>query len=372
MSTVNYYFDYNATFPLSKKVKTFLREGDLFFSNPSSLHTIGKRTKAEVLKVTEFLSNFFQLKNSSIFYHSGATEGINTFFKSFLNESYDDLLFLYAKTDHLAVINVMKYIEGKKVEVSSYSTVEDLIKILETNLNKKIILNATWANNESGIIFDIKRLQIFKKKYKNLIVHVDSAQVLGKIELTQFQDAFNLIDAFTFSGHKIGALSGTGFSILNNSLKLHPLIHGGGQQLGLRSGTENYLGILSLKLALEDLLLKAESDNRSQLLFEKKLLEYFKEEIIIVGLDQNRLPNTTLVIFKNLKADFLLTKFDLNHIYVSAGSACSSGSIKGSHVLIESGFEQYKNQAIRFSFHPHWSEEDALHYFYLIEKLFPR
>ncbi len=332
------YLDFNATSPLASKVTDFLAGGDLFYANPSSTHSSGKSSKKIFLEVYDFIFQFFNLPKTefNLVFHSGATEALNTF----LNQDGYDLL--YSVTDHPSVKEVIK----DKKRVFEY----DFLNGIYPNIDReKLILNATWVNNESGVVHDLESIKQLKKKY-NAITHVDCSQVVGKVKDFDKLDPF--LDIYTFSGHKFGALGNTGFSFVKKSLSIDPLIRGSLLHEGLRSGTLNTLGIYSLKLALEDLTdqsyftkLKSFQDKVFNLVKSNKnlnLLSFKKQSL-----------NTCFFYHSKISSDLNLVKFDMAQIDISAGSACSSGVSKGSPLLQALGYGEYAKNGLRIS----WGKE---------------
>jgi cysteine desulfurase len=231
---------------------------------------------------------------------------------------------------------------------------------LQVHAQKTCLMNVTWVNNETGIVQNLQSI-LDTIKGKIVVLHVDGAQAIGKIP--QWNELLPEVDAYTFSGHKFGALTGIGMTIFKEPGEFHALIVGGGQQNGLRGGTENVWGIASLRLALEStaknlpLLSHAAKD-----IIENKLTQALADQIIIVGQHSPRNVNTINVIFKKAPSDSALIHFDLAGMDVSAGSACSSGRLKASHVLVAMGLQAWKSHGLRFSFSPQMSIEAAQKY----------
>ena len=181
------------------------------------------------------------------------------------------------------------------------------------------------------------------------------------------------LDSYTFSGHKFGALKGVGFSFVKKVIEISPLLVGGNQQLGLRAGTENALGIYSLKLALEDMKDQFSANNLliAKNEIESKLIKLVgnKGEVVAVN-SAHRNLNTIFLILYGLKAEVLSVKFDLLGVDLSTGSACSSGIIKENRILMSMGYSyEDSRSALRFSFSPLMTTVDAQKYFGIIENV---
>lgn len=356
----NFYFDYNATAPFAENVKSELAKG-AFFSNPSAFYASGKRSKAIIDQTKDYLKKTFHTSHEVVF-HSGATEGINFYLKGCKPD-----LFIYISTDHSAVRSIAEYLTKEnclvhEIEVNQngeikFSQLEDILKKAQA---KNILVNITWVNNETGVVADLSSIKKVKEKY-SFNLHIDAAQAPGKI--ADFTNIPEYAEALTFSGHKFGALTGTGFTFIKNN-NVQPLIHGGGQQNNLRSGTENVLGIFSLQLALSELLqqFNAEELSAAKNLVEVELKNALQNEILIIGEKAVRNLNTINLIFKKLPSDQMLMMFDMKKIELSAGSACSSGRLKPSHVLSKMGFGNLAQHGLRFSFAPTMNRADAKKY----------
>ena len=354
-STNNYfYWDYNATSPLAQSVKDWVSTGDLHFANPSSIHSLGIKSKQQILETEEYLLDFFGLKKTHhLFFHSGASESINTILRSAME---NDLASYYCfQSDHSTSFNIGEYFAEEGRDVVFYQPLKNgdlpLEKLISSIADKPTVLNFTWVNSESGICWPLDFVTELKSKCTKTFIHVDGVQAIGKVH--GFNKLNPEVDAYTFSGHKFGALKGVGFSFIKKTNDFRPFILGGGQQRGLRSGTENPTGIYSLKLALEEVskndMLKNE-DAKSY--FEEKMLKAFSNNIHIIGKDATfRNTTTSLIWFKDIAINIFLTALDMGKIYVSSGSACSSGQLKPSRVLLSMGHDKESaKQAIRFSF----------------------
>lgn len=372
-----FYFDYNATSPLAKKVQDFLHDGDFLFGNPASLHLTGKNSKKFITETRNSLFKIFNLSADEfeLYFHSGATEGINNYFKGNALKYFSQkksISFFFSSVDHQAIINLEEDLKllGHNVfyfEINSDGEFDKnlLLKNIldEEKKNKNVFLNYTVINNESGVVWPLDFISEIKTK-TSTIVHVDAVQLVGKIE--NWDKLNPLVDAYTFSGHKFGSLKGVGFSFIKKMSPYKALITGGNQQFGLRSGTENALGIYSIKLALEEII---ENFNASELksakeFIEVEILNFLKEKANIVAYNSSfRNLNTIFLIIKNSKAELVSMKFDMNQIDISTGSACSSGIIKENRVLLSMGYTKEESKsAVRFSFSPFMTLKDAQNY----------
>jgi cysteine desulfurase len=214
-------------------------------------------------------------------------------------------------------------------------------------------------------------LAIQIKKETNCFVHVDAVQLIGKI--SNWNDLSAELDSYTFSGHKFGSMKGVGFSFVKKDFNFLPLLVGGNQQNGLRAGTENALGIYSLKLALEDIteLFDAPTIFSAKKEIESKILNLIGSKGKIVGINSPcRNLNTIFLVLHGKKAETLSAKFDLLGVDLSTGSACSSGVIKENRILMSMGYSfEDSRSSLRFSFSPLMNTTDAKNYFEKIESV---
>ena len=361
------YLDYNATSPFSKSVLQFLKEGDFLFGNPSSLHFTGKLANRYMKETKEFLFNLFQLDiNHKLIFHSGATEGINFFFRSLILEMFKSghrPVFLFSAVDHSAAYNQKIILEELGFPVFYFSVdkngqfcEQEILDLIAKHGDKDApypaVINYLFVNNETGVTWPLEAAQRIKKS-SGALVHVDAVQSVGKI--SGWQNILSSLDAFTYSAHKFGALKGVGFSFIRHDLSLSPFLYGGQQQEGLRAGTENVLGIYSIKLALEDLLKNEDFASARQ---KKRQLECALKNInpnlsLVTNEQNDSSTNTLVAIISKSDANTVLTAFDLSGIDVSSGSACSSGLSTPNRILENMGYTKtIAKSAIRLSWDP--------------------
>ncbi|MFL5784506.1 MAG: cysteine desulfurase family protein [Bacteriovoracaceae bacterium] len=366
------YLDFNATSPLSQSVQNWLKSGEFHFANPSSQHSAGKASRKVINESREKIFKVFHKneKDTRLFFHSGATEGISTIAHSFAEEARlcgRDLLICYSKIDHPAVNSLeenylgphVKFYEMKRGQDLFYSQEENYKAILdkkENNPDLIILVHHLWVHNETGHLSPLADLALLKK-IPDLYVHVDAVQAPGKVETWR---ELTHGDIFTFSAHKFGALKGIGFSFLPKNLPLHPLLTGGGQQSNLRSGTENPMGVQSIALALDDLV---KVDVKKLASLRERLVKEFSQRLqgigeVITASPDKMNANTIYFYLSKLTSDVSLALFDLNGMMISAGSACQSGAAKDSEILLHLHKGNSAKNGLRLSFGFSFSEED--------------
>ena len=321
----------------------------------------------------------------NLFYHSGASEGINSVFKGLALNAFKEkrkIAFFFSTVDHAAVYNLKSDLESlghsvhyfevcKNGEYDQEALIGNILKIKSEGFEAAI--NYTYVNNETGVVWSLERALTVKAK-TNAFVHVDAVQLVGKIY--NWKKLESVLDAYTFSGHKFGSLKGVGFTFLKKNSPIDPLISGGNQQNNLRAGTENVLGIYSLKLALLDFL---DESHLVDLACAKKYIEENLIKIlgekgeVVAYLNPIKNLNTIFVLFYGKNAETLSTHFDLCGIDVSTGSACSSGIINENRVLVKMGYTGIESRsAIRFSFSPFMNQQEAVKYLEYITKTIGR
>ena len=346
------YFDYNATAPLHKNVIKKIQNLKFEeFGNPSSVHKIGRNSKKIVEEVRRNILSILKAKNYDLIFTSGATESNNLAIKGFIKKNNIKTIFSL-QTEHSSVIDVVKNldIEKKFFNINPNGTVN--LKEIEEELTKQtnpFLVSIMFANNESGIINPIYEISKIVRKYKG-IMHCDGVQGLGKIEIDL--DSLD-VDLFAISSHKIGGPTGIGALLINTRNNISPEIIGGGQEKNLRSGTENFLGIVGFGEAINEVnnltkICNSEIKNNRDLL--ETNLKKLSNEIKIFGEDTDRLANTCYFAYPSMTSENQVIALDQHGICVSSGAACSSGKVEPSHVLKAMQVdEKYIHSAIRVS-----------------------
>lgn len=348
MSSDLIYLDYNASTPVRPQVNEIVQRTLALGGNPSSVHRFGRLARGVVDKARDAVATLVSTDPSSIIFTSGGTEANAVGIHSLVANGVERLIIL--ATEHDSVLAAAYNSGVKVVELPVLSSgcvdLEILEKVLSDGSRAGVAIHL--ANNETGVIQPIREVANYVHA-KGGFLHCDAAQGLGRIEVDLKQLG---ADTFSFSAHKIGGPQGVGAIIANNYSLLSPLQLGGGQERGLRAGTENVPGIAGFgraaELALEDLN-NAQSLQSLRDHLESSLLASFSN-LSIIGKDSERLPNTTCFAFSNLTSETQVIALDLSGIAVSAGAACSSGKVGPSHVLKAMGIsEGYAKSAIRIS-----------------------
>lgn len=320
-----------------------------FYANPNSIHKLGQKVKNEIEKVRQNIANIINESTENIIFTSGATESNNTIIKGYIEKTKKREI-LISSIEHKSVLNVAKYLAKKGIKIK-FLKVDENGKIdldyLKKSLSKETALACIiHTNNETGVKQDIKEISKILKEHE-IPLFSDTVQSFIKEEI-DFQD----IDFYSVSGHKINSIKGIGLLVKKKDLS--PLIHGGGQENGFRSGTQNVIGILAIGKAIEiwDKNKEEYKKNLKQLkeTFETRIKEEIPD-IKIVSEKVERANSISCLIFPKVDAQSLVISLGRQGVYLSSGSACSSGTPTPSHVLLAYGYsEEEALKAIRVSF----------------------
>ncbi|ENN91772.1 cysteine desulfurase family protein [Bartonella schoenbuchensis] len=355
MAVKRRYFDHNATTPLTKKAKIALFESLETFGNPSSVHAEGRAAKALLQKARRQIADRLNANPNHIVFTSGASEAAMTLLTPFYNMGYSKVQFshLYiGASEHPSIAQGGRFskelISTIAVDHNGLIQQDNLKLLLASHDNTKglPLVAIQAANGETGVVQKMKEIAAIVRDSGGILI-VDLVQYVDKnpIEINQFGGDF-----FILSAHKIGGPKGIGaFVSCGNLLMPQPLIIAGGQEKGMRGGTEALPLIASFGAAMSDPFTQEEVE---KLLYLRDKLEnglqQISNDVEIFGKNVQRLPNTTYFAVQNIKAETMQISFDLAGFAVSAGSACSSGKVKQSKILEAMGYH-IPNGAIRVS-----------------------
>ncbi|HOJ19713.1 MAG TPA: cysteine desulfurase family protein [Ignavibacteriaceae bacterium] len=326
------------------------------YANSSSNHLFGTSINNDVKVSRNKIAEIINSENNEVIFTSGATEAINLSIKGVAsNYSNKGKHIVTVQTEHSAVLDVCKYLETNGGYDITYLPVDEhgiinLDQLKHALRQDTILVSVMYVNNETGVIQPIKEISEITHN-NNSIFMTDATQAFGKIPI----DVNDLgVDLMSFSGHKIYGPKGIGVLYCRNrgknKVKIHPLIHGGGHERGLRSGTSNVPGIIGLskaaEIAVQEIEIDKERINRLRDILENELLKI--DNSFINGHKEKRIYNITNICFRGVDADAVIT--GLKNIAVSNGSACTSTSLTPSHVLKALGkSDDDAYSSIRFS-----------------------
>lgn len=345
------YFDHNATTSIHPEVLDamlpFLTSQQ---GNPSSNHSFGRTVQTAIEEARESVANSINAHPSEVIFTSSGTESNNTIIHG-ISRSYPESHFGFSTIEHPCVSEPIKSIESlgfKNTQIPVDSKGLLNVSALSNEEQKNItFLSVMMANNETGVIQDMPSI-IKWAKNNNIQIHTDAVQAIGKMNV-DFEKLG--IDAMTISSHKIYGPQGAAALILNKKIDLYPHLMGGGQEKGLRSGTENIAAIVGFGKACERVYTNVVTINneirKERLLLEKELKNL---GAVIFAEQTERLNNTTFFAFNNIDGSTLLTALDRKGYAIASGSACSSNSSEASHVLLAMGIEpEFAQGALRVS-----------------------
>lgn len=357
--------DYNATSPVLPEVLDAMIP---FFTdvcgNPSSAHRYGREAREAVDQARERVGLLLNANMDEIVFTGGGSESDNLALKGHLFSTKETSHHIITSAvEHHAVINTVDWLEEVGHDVDYIGVGEngalDIDELEEAICENTKIASFMYANNETGVIFDIPRISSILKK-NNIVFHTDAVQATGKIPIDVQKDG---IDLLSVSGHKMGAPKGIGALYIRKGIRLMPLIHGGSHEFGMRAGTENVPSIVGMGMAAElsRKRLAEETDRLTRLRdrLESGILNAVPD-VSVNGKGAPRLPNTTNISFHYIEGEGMLLGLDLEGVAVSSGSACTTGTLKTSHVLSAMNIDAVIAQgSIRFSLGPDSTDDDV-------------
>lgn len=366
------YVDNNATTQVAPEVidemLPFLRD---MWANPSSMHTFGGQVAKYIDKAREQVAALIGAERTSeIVFTSCGTESDNTAIRSALLAAPDKRHIVTTKVEHPAVLNLCKELEKDGYKVT-YLPVDGLGRLNVDEFKASLrddtaIVSVMWANNETGVIFPVE--EIAKEcAARNIPLHVDAVQMVGKVPIDLKRTPITYL---ALSGHKLHAPKGVGALYVRRGTKFHPWLVGGHQENGRRGGTENVASIVALGLACELAARSMHDEMKRIAALRDKLEDGILRSIprsFVNGTAETRLPNTTSVSFESVEGEAILLLMNEFGICASSGSACTSGSLLPSHVLVAMGIPFTRaHGSIRFSLSRYNNDEEIA---FILEKL---
>ncbi|RBP45534.1 cysteine desulfurase NifS [Garciella nitratireducens] len=366
------YFDYAATTPVDPGVlEEMLPYFKDSFGNPSSIYSYGREAKKAVEEARSKIANLIGADSKEIFFTAGGSEADNWAIKGIAMKLKDKgNHIITSKIEHHAVLHVCQYLEKHGFEVT-YLPVDENgfinLKDLKNSItNKTILISIMFANNEIGTIQPVKEIGEIAKEH-NIYFHTDAVQALGntKINVNDMN-----IDLMSMSSHKIYGPKGVGALYIKKGVKIDPFIHGGAQERRKRAGTENVPGIVGFGKAAEIASNSLEEHIKRTVKLRDKLITGILENIDYVRLNGDpikRLPGNVNVSIEFVEGEALLLNLDMIGVCASSGSACTSGSLDPSHVLLAIGLpHEIAHGSLRLTIGRYTKEKDIN---YVIEEL---
>jgi cysteine desulfurase len=355
------YLDYAATTPLDPAVlAAMLPHMESVYGNPSSLHAYGRAAKVAIEKARRTVAELLHVSPSEIFFTSGGTEGNNLALAGAV-EKLGIRHIITSPLEHLSVLEVVQRLAATHaiqlhyVEVDTHGQVQHAH--LETLLGQhsSVLVSLMHANNEIGNLNDLVRIGELCRKYKAFF-HTDAVQTLGCYELNLSQLP---IDILVGTGHKLYGPKGIGIMYINSRFAIAPQIVGGGQERGMRAGTENVPAIVGMSHALVLAYRDMQAHRQAAEQLKKQMMQALEEAIPSVdfcGMSNDFSHSLYNLLSVHLPPyageEMVLFNLDIKHVAASAGSACTSGTQKRSHV-IEALYPSLLGAVLRFSFGKH-------------------
>ncbi|MCK5842255.1 MAG: aminotransferase class V-fold PLP-dependent enzyme [Candidatus Sabulitectum sp.] len=347
------------------------------FGNPSSFHSFGSSQMEAIEKARDQVARLLGAKCEEIFFTSGGTESDNQALRGAVKIDPDRRGIVTSSVEHPAVLETARALadEGStlgivEVNMNGELDLESLNKLVN---QQTAIVSIMAANNETGVIMPLKEAADIAHK-AGAVFHTDAVQMVGKSPI----DVHALdLDILSLSAHKLHGPKGVGAIYIKKGIDLPPMLTGGHQEKGVRSGTYNVPGIVGLgkasELALAHLKDTVVEEGILRESFEKRVLESCPGSFIVSEGAARRLPGTVTIIFRSIESEAVLTLLDMQGVYASSGSACSTGNKNSSHVLYAMGVDiNLANSALRFSLSRYTTEEDIDRTVELLSKIVER
>lgn len=359
------YLDYNATTPIAPEVRKAMQPYlDHLFGNPSSSNSMGQAAKSAIQQAREQIAQLLNCDPSEVVFTSGGTESNNHALKGVAAAlKHKGRHIITSSVEHPAVIEVCKYLEKQDYKVSylpvdkwGMVNIKDVAAAIRPDT---ILISIMHANNEVGTLQPLSEISKLAKKH-GILVHTDASQSIGKVSTDIAQLS---VDLLTIAGHKLYAPKGIGALYIKSGTPIENLMHGAGQESGMRPGTENVMHIVGLGKACE-LASSKLAENQAHL-FElrncllEELQKQVKCEMVIHTPLENSLPNTLSVAFKGISAHEL-TATIRSKVIIGTGSACHSGATSISSVLSAMGVDKATGTStVRLSVGKYSAKEDV-------------
>ncbi len=357
--------DYAAGKPVDPRaIEAMLPYMKTVYGNPSSLHNMGQEAKNALIESRKKIADLINAeKPESIIFTSGATESNNLAIKGTANRNKNKgTKVITSSIEHMSVVNPIKYLTTKGFEavylpVDKFGTID--LNSLEKELTESTVLvSIVYANGEIGTIEPIQEISRIVHA-KNVYLHVDATAAAGQVPI----DVQTLgIDLLTISSNDMFGPKGTGALYVKEGVRIEPQLHGGGQEKGLRSGTENIASIVAFGRAAEIAKQEMQTNINKVTKLRDRLIEGLLKQLpytFLNGHPTNRLPDNVSVRYSFIEGESMLLSLEMSGVSVSSGSACASKTLEPSHVLLATGLKHEEaHGSIMFSLSKHNTIED--------------
>lgn len=316
------------------------------YGNASSIYKLGSESKKAVIRARETIAGTLGAEPNEIYFTAGGSESDNWALKAVF-EAYQDKgrHIITSRIEHHAVLHTCEYLEKRGAEITYLDVDEnglvDLEQLRRAIRPDTILISVMYANNEIGTIEPIREIGEIAAEH-DILFHTDAVQAYGQLPI-QVDDCH--IDLLSASGHKLNGPKGVGFLYIRRTVRMRPLIHGGQQERGRRAGTENVPGIVGLEAAVRRAFAIMEEKAKAEIALRDYFIARIEKEVPFCRLNGHRtqrLPNNINISFEFVEGESMLIMLDMKGICASSGSACTSGSLDPSHVLLAIGLPHEK------------------------------
>ncbi len=373
------YFDNSATTkPLPEVARRVFEQltSDESFGNPGSLHRLGGAAERVFQRAAEDTARILRCSSEELVFTSCGSESVNTAILGYVRANpRAGKHILSTRTEHMATLSALRLLEQEGYEVTYLPVLADGkidAALLESSIrNDTALITFTHVNNETGVICDPEDVcRIRNRRNKATRIHFDCVQSLGKLPIRLDR---GFVDMASFSGHKIHAPKGVGLLYLRKGIRIKPLILGGGQQRGLRSGTLSPYLAQAFALALSQAEESRESSFAHVMMLREKLVAGLASHRVCCLSPEHALPYVVNVSFPSFESETMLHALEEQDVYVSTVSACSSKKKNLSYVLTEMGIDRKTaGNAIRISFSRFSTEEEVEHFVRIIDNIYEK
>lgn len=341
------------------------------FGNPSSVYGFAAANKEVITRQREIIADTLGAKSNEIYFTAGGSESDNWALIA-TAEAYASKgkHLITSKIEHHAILHTCEYLEKKGFEVTYLDVDEngivDLEQLKSAIREDTILISIMYANNEIGTIQPIREIGAIAHEH-GILFHTDAVQAFGQVPINVDEDQIDMLSA---SGHKLNGPKGIGFLYIRKGVKIRSFIHGGAQERRRRAGTENVPGIVGFGKAVERAVSTMEARTKKERELRDYLIERIEKEIPYCRLNGDRtkrLPNNVNFSFRFIEGESLLIMLDMKGICASSGSACTSGSLDPSHVLLAIGLpHEIAHGSLRMTLSEETTKEDLD---YVVENL---
>jgi cysteine desulfurase len=358
--------DYSAGKPVDPRaLEEMLPCMKSFYGNPSSLHTFGQEAQKALEEARTRVAQLINAeKKESIIFTSGATESNNLAIKGVANRYRDrGTRIITSSVEHMSVVNICKFLTTKGFEavflpVDHYGTIN--LEALEKELtDKTVLVTVVHANGEIGTIEPIRKISEIVHS-KSSFLHVDATVANGQVPIDVKNDG---IDLLSLSSNDMYGPKGVGALYIKEGIRLEPLFHGGGQERGLRSGTENLPGIAGFGMAAEIARMEMQTESERLVKLRDRFIKGLLDPIpysFLNGHPTKRLPNNVSVRYNFIEGESMLLSLDMMGVAASSGSACTAKTLEPSHVLLATGLKHEEaHGSLMFSLGKQNTEEEV-------------